>query len=139
MKQPIFEITLAKGFGYVSLLRSHPTYGDILGVDLTLYRKPLVRLGTFNVNRIVISPLLAAIKATAVSARKIEERTVQNDPDIIFKFAVRDNAGDPIYWWLWDGDVIKIADADEDLSSLPERRVLTPVELLNSWCPGNGH
>jgi hypothetical protein len=37
------------------------------------------------------------------------------------KFAVRDEDGQPIYWWLWDGDTIEVASTDMNIAALPER------------------
>jgi len=130
---PVFEITLPNGFGYLTVLRRHPTYGDVLGLEPTLFEKPVKETDTLSLNRIVIFPLAAALKAGTLIARHISNNEQGLDPQITFKFAVRDTAGDPIYWWLWDGEAIKIADLDQDLSTLPERRVLTTKELMAIW------
>lgn len=133
MTQAVYEIALATGFGYVSILCTHPTYGDVLGVDTAIHETRLKDPGTFTFDQIVIFPLEAAVTSRTVIAQHIGDRPVSDNTPIIFKFAVRDRAGDPIYWWLWDGDQIKLADANEDLDALPERRVLSPRAFLGVW------
>jgi len=131
--QPIYEIALPAGFGYVAVILRHATYGTILGVDRTLHQIQQRDLTGFTADQIVIFPLEAAVKAQTLSARHIGERPVADVPRLCFKFAVRDKDGDPIYWWLWNGDTIEIAGDDCDLSQLPERTVLTQKELVALW------
>lgn len=133
MRHPVYEITLPAGFGYVSVLRWHPTYGDILGVDVTPSDEPLIDTDAFKFGRIVIFPLRAAMAAKRLPARYAGDLQPQQAPNITFKFAVRDQSGGAIYWWLWDGAAITLADARQDLSSVPERRVLTQKDFMNIW------
>lgn len=131
--QPVYEVTLPTGFGYVCVLHRHPTYGDVLGVDPTVCERPSPDPTGIVHEQVVIFPIEAAIKAQSLSARHVGDRVVEEPPPLCFKFAVRDKNGDPIYWWLWDGDEIKIAGDDLDLDAMPERKVLTPQELIALW------
>jgi hypothetical protein len=41
-----------------------------------------------------------------------------------FRMAVRDKAGDVLYWWLWDGDTLSVCtDPDEAERALPLREI----------------
>lgn len=129
----LFEIALPDGFAYARLNSTHPVYGDVLLVDQRRYEKQLDDLGVIDCSTIVVFPLSAAVAKGTLKARQIESATTARGDTPIFKFAVRDAEGGAIYWWLWDGEGIKIAGDDVDLSLLPERRALSQSQFLAVW------
>ncbi len=129
----VFEIKLADGLAYVQIVQVHPVYGDILAVDAALYSSAVADLNHLTFTTIVIFPLQAASSAKHVDANQIGRSGTADQPHPNFKFAVRDTAGVPLYWWLWDGRGIAIAEPDQDLSSTPERKILSRAEFLDLW------
>lgn len=133
MTGTVYEIALPNGYGYVRVLRHHPTYGEILTVDQTVYGTPLQDVSALAADKIVIFPLSATARSQEVSFRRMSDTLTAPETPFLFKFAVRDQNGDPIYWWLWDGDEIQISGDDKDIADLPERKILTKKEFLSMW------
>ncbi|MEM9048385.1 MAG: hypothetical protein AAGC92_06665 [Pseudomonadota bacterium] len=131
----VFRIALAEGYGYAQLRACHRVYGDILGLDARCFPQPVADLVALNLTRIVIFPLIAAIDTGALDAAHAGTAAINGPPIPEFKFAVRDRTGAPIYWWIWTGEEIVLAEPGRDLDPLPERVVASRAQILQGWQP----
>ncbi|MEM8740192.1 MAG: hypothetical protein AAGE13_01755 [Pseudomonadota bacterium] len=129
----VFQISVADGYGYAQLRACHRVYGDIVGLDGRIFARPVADLTALCLSHILIFPLRAAIAAGAVAAMPAGTARVDGPPIPDFKFAVRDAAGAPIYWWIWTGEEIVLAEPMRDLATLPERVVASCDQFLEIW------
>jgi len=129
----VIECPRAGTFRYARVLHIHPTYRDVLALDPGRYAAPAGK-DTLTFSRIVMAPLSYHIRRDPSLGRvRPDLRSQRAAPFPTFKFAVRDAAGAPIYWWLWDGDAIRIAPPEEDLAALPDRRLASLDDLFAIW------
>jgi hypothetical protein len=119
---------------YAKCLSVHPTYGEILTLDLQRYEEPVQSACDLTFSEFVIFPLSQALDGGRLHGQ-VEGHLSTITPSVMprFKFAVRDGDGQPIYWWLWDGNTIEIASTDMNLAALPERKMTTLSELISRW------
>ena len=131
----IFEISLASGFGYAKVTHLHRTYLDVLMADPQIYAHRLHDPSNAEFKDVVLYPLSQSIKGGNLNARKCisDPNASGAQPFPRFRFAVRDRRGEPIYWWIWNGDSIVPADPDQDISDLPIRKILSQEEFIGLW------
>lgn len=131
----IYEISFSSGYGYVKVTHHHQTYLDVLRIDTKKYDHALDDPSNANFEVLVLYPLSHSIESGKIKARKClsDPSSAESTPFPEFRFAVLNRRGDPIYWWIWNGDSIKPADPDKDISDLPIRQILSPDEFNKIW------
>ncbi|MEL6235476.1 MAG: hypothetical protein AAFR46_13825 [Pseudomonadota bacterium] len=129
----VFQVSTSQGYGYAQLRACHRVYGDIIGLDARPFAQPVADLTTLRLSHILIFPLMAAIRSGALAAVPAGAAPITGPPIPEFKFAVRDGTGTPIYWWIWTGEEIVLAEPTRDLTDLPERVVAGRDQFLRVW------
>lgn len=130
----VVEIEMDGKYCYARVLRVHPTYREILALSPTGFASPCDDGARLRFSEVVIFPLGSALRSGRITGRvRPDLSDAPHRPLPRFKFAVRDGAGSPVYWWLWDGDTIEIAGSDDDLDALPERKMTSLAELRAFW------
>ena len=131
----IVEISLIDGFGYVQVSHLHNIYQEVLKVCTKSFAEPLPDPQVLAFEKVCLFPLSAAIVSGQLQGsvvapdRRRETESLNKTPFPLFKFAVRNEQGEALYWWLWDGEQIELAAEDTDYNNLPVRRVLMVDEF----------
>ncbi len=131
------RIDLDSAYFYAKCISVHPTYQEILTIDPNRYDMPVAAADELSFLDFRIFPLSHALLSGRLDGQ-VEDHLSDVKPLVLprFKFAVRDNAGQSIYWWLWDGHTIEIAAPDQDISLLPERKLTSVSKLISYWLQG---
>ena len=79
---------------------------------------------------VAMSALLPALVSGALTGRRLGSALVPEADRAfpVFRLPIRDRTGQPVYWWHWDGDGLRLAPegAPDDL---PLREVMSPADL----------
>ncbi|MEP4196489.1 MAG: hypothetical protein ABJL99_12745 [Aliishimia sp.] len=130
----VVRIDLNDAHFYAKCVCVHPTYHEVLAIDPNRYDALLASPDALSFSEFVIAPLSQALQLGRLKGQvesHLSHHSLLTMP--LFRFAVRDSNGLPIYWWLWDGNSIKIAEADRDISGLPERKLTSISDLKTRW------
>ncbi|MEP5730324.1 MAG: hypothetical protein ABJL67_13260 [Sulfitobacter sp.] len=130
----VVRIDLEDAHFYAKCVCVHPTYHEILAIDPNGYDVPVATSDMLSFSEFAIAPMSHALQLGRLKGQVESHLSNQNPLTIpLFRFAVRDSAGRPIYWWLWDGQSIKIAGPDCDISCLPDRKMTSISDLTSRW------
>ena len=118
----ILEIVFEDGWCYAQVLLQHPVYHEVLSLDTTLYAGRVANIDGLSFSAVVMFPTASAVQCGQIAL----DRKLRGPPHQIpiFKIAVGNSSGEPVYWWIWNGAGMDLSSSDLDLSALPERRIL---------------
>lgn len=130
----VVECRVNGSFRYAQLFYLHPSYREIVGLDPTQFEAGVTDLAALNFSQTLIFPLSEHLQSGDLKGRvRTDLRSARPVQMPRFKFAIRDNTGEALYWWVWDGDGIEIASPDDDLDALPNRCTTPLVDVLKIW------
>lgn len=123
------ELALPGGLGYALATHAHPAYPEVVRIVpglRTARPRDLTALAA-EAGAATLFPLGAALARGdfrgEVVARVALPPALKGFPR--FKTPVRDKAGAPIYWWIWDGASVEPCADEATLVRAPMREVLT--------------
>ncbi|MEO9684599.1 hypothetical protein [Tateyamaria sp.] len=130
----VVRIDLDDAHFYAKCVCVHPTYHEILAIDPNRYEVPVATSDALSFSEFAIASMSHALQSGSLKGQIQNHLSNQNPLTMpLFRFAVRDSAGRPIYWWLWDGQSIKIAEPGCDISCLPDRKLTSISDLTSRW------
>jgi len=126
----IVEITTGEGLAYVQVTHNHVSYPEVVRALPGLHGTPpeLALLAKAPANFSAMFPLGDALGQGRLSGRKVGNFAVPEQYRTFptFRMPVRDRQGNVVYWWLWDGEGLRLeGEHGEANDSLPIREVMS--------------
>lgn len=126
----IVEIETDAGLSYVQVTHNHVSYPEVVRAlpGAHAARPELALLAKAPTGFSAMFPLGGALEQGRISGRKVGNYAIP-DPDRAFptfRMPVRDRQGNVVYWWLWDGEGLRLeSEAGEANDRLPMREVMS--------------
>lgn len=131
----IVEIETDAGLAYVQVTHNHVSYPEVVRMLPGPHeaRPELAMLAKASAGFAGMFPLGDALEQGRLSGRKLGNFPVPGESRAFptFRMPVRDRQGNVVYWWLWDGEGLRLeSEAGEANDTLPMREVMSLDSFL---------
>lgn len=132
----VVEARTPQGLRYAQVTHRHPATGHVVRViagDFQERPRDLAALARHPAERVALCPMEAAIEAGALAVIGAAPIPANAQRFPVFRLPVRDRAGNPVYWWYWDGMGLSLAPPEGlDPDRLPLRQLTPPGQLFEA-------